>query len=285
MLRYSSSAQKVKPRFYRYYNDIDVYVEDEHDEAFYGKLLGKIVGGSIRIRKVFGVGGKPKLLEEVDKFIKKPSIRKTIFIADADFDKILKRKFPNTELLYILNEYCIENFLFEEQAICDLIEEETIKRRTCNIVAQIKISKWLEEIVDKLTPLFACFIIIQKENMGFPNVDIGLGRFLSNARIPKLDMMKVQIYLDSFKEYYEASQQKDYYIESQKITRRMGKRWRTRKKYICGKSYLFPLLRFEIKKYSNSDIKLKRLRFRIMNKCQFKSLSELRSRIEAVCAN
>ncbi len=285
MLRYSSSAQEIKPLFYRYYNDVEVYVEDENDEAFYEKLLEKIVDDSIRIRKVFGVGGKTKLLEKVNKCIMKPYIRKMIFIADGDFDKILNRKFPDTKLLYVLKEYCIENFIFEEEAINNLIQEESPRKRIREIKAQIRINKWLEETVDRLTPLFACFIIVQKENMGIPNVKIGVGGFLSNAGIPKLNMKKVQIYMDTIKTNYETSGEKDFEIEIEKITRRMGRSWRTRKKYICGKEYLLPLLRFEIKRHFKSDLNLKKLRFRIMNHCRFESLSELGNRIEAICVS
>ncbi len=158
-MEYSSGAQEIKPLFYRYYNDVDVYVEDNNDEAFYEKLLEKIVDDSIRIRRVFGVGGKTKLLEKVNKCIVKPSIRKMIFIADGDFDIFLNRKFPDTKLLYVLKEYCIENFLFEEQAINNLIQEESPRKKIREIKAQIRINKWLEETVDRLTILFACFIM------------------------------------------------------------------------------------------------------------------------------
>lgn len=283
MLRYSSSAQEIKPLFYRYYNDIDVYVEDTSDEAFYERLLEKIVDDSIRIRKVFAVGGKTKLLGKVNEYIVKPPSRKMIFIADGDFDKILNRKFPDTKLLYVLKEYCIENFLFEEKAIYNVIQEESPGKKIGQIKAQIRVNKWLEETIDRLAPLFACFIIVQKENIGIPNVKIGVSGFLSNAGIPKLDMNKVQTYMDKVKTIYETSWEKDFDIEIEKITKRMGRSWRTRKKYICGKEYLLPLLRFEIKTHFKRDLKLKTLRFRIMNHCRLESLSELGNRIEAIC--
>lgn len=283
MLQYSRRAQEIKPIFYRYYNDVDIYMEDENDEAFYEELLKKIVDDSIRIRRVFGVGGKTKLFEKVYEYIVKSPTRKMMFIADGDFDRILNRKFPHTEVLYVLEEYCIENFLFEEQAIYSLIQEESPRKKIKEIKAQIRAIKWLEETVDRLTPLFACFIIVQKENMGIPNVNLGVGRFLTNAGIPKLDIKKVQTYIDDVKKKYDTIVRNDFDIEIKKITNRMGRGWRTRKRYICGKEYLLPLLRFEIKRLFRSDLKLGKLRFRIMKNCRFESLFELGNQIEAAC--
>lgn len=100
-----------------------------------------------------------------------------------------------------------------------------------------------------------------------------------------MDMNKVQICMDNIKTNYETSRGKDFDIEIEKITRRMGRSWRTRKKYICGKEYLLPLLRFEIKRHFGSDLNLKRLRFRIMNHCRFELLSELGNHIEAICVS
>jgi len=282
MLRFSIEALKLKTKFYRYYNEIDVFVEDEDDEAFYEKLLDKITGNSVRIKRVFGVGGKVKLFQKVNEYVPKPAKRKAFFIADGDFDRILNRSFPATSNLCVLEEYCIENFLFEELAICNVIQEEKPTKEMREIKSVIKLNGWLEESVNQLTPVFATFILIQKYNMGIPNVDVGLGTFLSNSGIPRLKKKKVESYIASVQASYHARGNKKFKKEITLIEKKMGKSWRRRKRYICGKNYLMPLLRFEVKRSFGRDLNPKSFRFRIMSHCRFDSLSKLGEQIKIV---
>lgn len=282
MLRFSIEGLKLKTKFYRYYNEIDVFVEDEDDEVFYEKLLDKIIGNSVGIKRVFGVGGKVNLFQKVNEYIAKPAERKAFFIADGNFDKILNRPFPTTSSMYVLKEYCIENFLFEEVAICNVIQEEKPKKKIKEIKSVIKLNSWLEESVNQLTPLFATFILIQKYNMGISNVDVGLGTFLSNGGIPRLEKKKVEGYIASVQASYHARGNKKFKEKIILIEKKMGKSWRGRKRYICGKAYLMPLLRFEVKRCFGRDLKPQSFRFRIMNHCRFDSLSKLGEQIKIV---
>lgn len=282
MLRFSIEALKLKTKFYRYYNEIDVFIEDEDSEVFYEKLLDKIIGNSVRIKRVFGVGGKVNLFQKVNEYIAKPAERKAFFITDGDFDRILNRPFPATISLYVLEEYCIENFLFEEVAICNVIQEEKPNKKIKEIKSVIKLNSWLEESVNQLTPLFATFILIQKYNMGIPNVDVGLGKFLSNSGIPRLEKKKVERYVARVQASYHARGNKKFKKEIILIEKKLGKSWRRRKRYICGKDYLIPLLRFEVKRCFGRDLNPKSFRFRIMNHCRFDSLSKLGEQITIV---
>jgi len=283
VLHFSGNAIEVKPIFYKYYNDIDVYVEDENDEIFYEKMLCKVVSSTIRINRVFGVGGKIQLFEKLDEYIREPSSRKVFFIADGDFDRILNRRFPDENILHVLREYCIENYLFEALAIYNVIQEETPRKKIKEIRRNIKISNWLEESVNKLTPLFACFILVQKHDMGIKNVNLGIGKFITNGGIPRIEKGKIDDYMNGVKTNYEEIGKKNFYKEIESILRSMGRGWVARKRYICGKNFLLPLLRFEIKRYFGRDLNPESFRFRIMNHCRFKSLSKLGKQIEVTC--
>jgi len=111
--------------------------------------------------------------------------------------------------------------------------------------------------------------------MGIPNVDVGLGTFLSNSGIPRLEKKKVESYIASVQASYHARGNKKFRKEIILIEKKMGKSWRRRKRYICGKNYLMPLLRFEVKRCFGRDLHPKSFRFRIMNYCRFDSLSKL----------
>jgi len=283
MLKYSAEASELKPKFYKHYNSLDIYVEDEGDEVFYEVLLGRLLGRSIRVGRVFGVGGKANLLAKLDRYLKKPATRKVFFIADGDLDRILRRKFPKTDYLFVLGEYCIENYLFEENAIYDVMQEEASKTSIKDLKGQFAVNVWLADCVDTLTPLFACFVLIQKYHLG-KNVKAGLGRFLSGTGIPVLDRAKIVAFVSQVRTSNPTVGDRDVDDALATVERIMGNTWRKRKRYICGKNYLLPLLRFEVKRNTSHDIKPRSFRFRIMKNCRFRSLSRLMEQIEKVAA-
>lgn len=242
MLRYSSAAKEALTKFYAFYNEANIYVEDEDDEVFYEELLKKVVGDLIRITRVFGVGGKGNLVKKMQEFTGSSAQTNEFFIADGDFDRILNRLLPTTDRLHVLDEYCIENFLFEEDAVCSIVQEEKPLRTFEQWKAKLSFSKWLEETIDGLSPLFACFIFIQKNGLDIQNVKIGIGKFISDGTSPRLDKKKIDEYIASVSSQKPVNGRMEFEKEMLKIIQMMGDNWQTRKRNICGKEYLMPLL-------------------------------------------
>jgi hypothetical protein len=282
MLNYSPTAARLKPIFYHFYNEIDVYVEDEHDEVFYEKLFEIILDKKNLVKRVFGVGGKVKLFEAVSEYISNPLGRTRFFIADGDFDWVLRRTIPKTMNLHVLKEYCIENFLLEEHAIYGIIQEEMANKKLQDIKKLFNAKEWLEQNVDQLTPLFASFILIQKKSMGLKNVKNGLGSFIEGKGIPQLEKIKIDAFINSVKALYPNSSTNSFDDEMSIIKKKMGNNWRQRKRHICGKEYLLPLLRLKVKGVTRSDISYDSFRFRILKNCRFRSLSGLKKQIETI---
>ena len=285
MLRYSDEAKELLPRFYAAYNDINVFVEDEDDEIFYEKLLQRLLNNSFRIKKVFGVGGKQKLFKKVGEYLSNAGEEKVFFIADGDFDRILGISPPANEMLHVLDEYCIENFLFEEDAICSVMQEEKPSRSLEQWKKKFGVAVWLKGTIDILTPLFACFILLQKYETGKPNISLGIAKFLSNSNHPSVDPRKIDEYIEGLREEFQKQYGVDSKKEIEKIQRKMGSAWQDRKSYICGKKYLFPLLIFEIKRYCKRKLTVESLRFRLVKHCRLDSLASMRKQIEHVCCS
>jgi hypothetical protein len=282
MLKYSAEALDLKPQFYHFQNDIDVYVEDEDDEVFYEKLFEILLKDAVRIRRVFGVGGKTKLLERLQKYLAGPMMRVKFFVADGDFDRLLGRRFPETDRLHVLAEYCIENFLFEEAAIYAVMQEELPRVSLSQLKTMLNVSGWLQQCVQNLTPLFACFILIQKHGLGIENVKVGVGRFLTNRGTPQLDLTKITDFVSEVRTAHPQVGKRSFDEEMSRVQRRMGKTYRSKKRYICGKEYLLPLLRFEVTRSIRRDMKTESFRFRIMKNCRLRSLTSLKSQIKTV---
>ncbi len=222
MLRYSDAARELMPQFYAEYNDINVYVEDEDDELFYEKLLQKLFLESTRIKRVFGVGGKDNLLNKVREHLKHPLGEKAFFIADGDFDRIRGISWPLTERLHVLEEYCIENFLFEEEAVCLVVQEEKPSKTIEQWKTIVNVYRWLEDTVNLLTPLFACFIFIQKYDRGKPNIREGVGKFISNSKNPSLDVNKITGYIISIEKEFQMHSYINFQKERLAIVDKMG---------------------------------------------------------------
>lgn len=80
MLDYSVEAKNVKPQFYSAYNDINIFVEDEDDEVFYEKLFQNLLDKSIKVKRVFGVGGKPNLLKKLEEYTSATKAKEKVFL-------------------------------------------------------------------------------------------------------------------------------------------------------------------------------------------------------------
>lgn len=65
--------------------DIDIYVEDHEDEVFYSELFKKIKPSNIRIKRVFGVGGKAALIDRAESH--GWDTRPALFLIDGDLDR------------------------------------------------------------------------------------------------------------------------------------------------------------------------------------------------------
>lgn len=249
MMKYSAEALAVRPRFFRHYNNIDVYVEDVNDESFYEKLLEKILDDSVKVRKVFGMGGKRGLFEALKVYQSKHHTRLAFFIADGDFDRILGKSLPKHKNLHVLREYCIENYIIEDIAIYSVMQEELTHKSIKQLKVMFGVHNWLVDSINELTPLFACFIVIQKHNLGLKNVDNGVSPFITSG-IPRLDKSKIENYIRAVKGNHPLLGNTPFEQEFKNVENAMGGNWWLKKRYICGKEYLLPLLRFEIKRHT-----------------------------------
>ena len=101
-LFYSGDALYVKDKFLGDNTDLNFYFEDEHKEYFYEKLLKRLLCKS-KIG-IFCLSGKPSLYKKYSEVSNGSMNKKSIFIADGDFDKLL-----------VLEMIDAENFIYLEK--------------------------------------------------------------------------------------------------------------------------------------------------------------------------
>ncbi|AHB12902.1 DUF4435 domain-containing protein [Dehalococcoides mccartyi] len=279
MLKYSEEAKKVLPLFYSRYNDVEIFVEDENDEVFYTELITKITDNKLKISRIFGLGGKEKLLQNLQNKIDSSSLSKQFYIVDGDFDIILNREFPNTDRLHVLNAYCVENFLLEEDAICSVVQEDIPNKTFEQWKSKLEFPIWLKESVELLSPLFAFFLLIQKLNLNIKNVGTDVSIFIDNNLTFLLDEEKIALWIKN--KYSEQNnlnpENLDEMLKSSMLD--LGTDWGARKNNICAKKYLLPLLRLYITKREGKLLNYDSFRFRLAKNCSFNSLEPLRNQI------
>lgn len=118
-LEFSLETRKAATVFTEYRNTIDIYTEDcEKDKEFYVKLLNRLLANSdVVINDIYPLGCRKTVIESCRNDT--DNRRRKLYIVDGDiylqFQE--KEKLPH---LYILDAYCIENYMICEEAICNV---------------------------------------------------------------------------------------------------------------------------------------------------------------------
>ncbi|EGQ9817923.1 DUF4435 domain-containing protein [Vibrio antiquarius] len=118
----SDAANKSIGLFYRELQEIEIYVEDVNAEALYTELLTRATEGKVKIKKVISLAGREKVVETCKQYEEKfPAL----FIVDGDLDLLHSEREGPFERLYQHRLYCLENYLFCENASAELLRDSS----------------------------------------------------------------------------------------------------------------------------------------------------------------
>lgn len=190
----------------RKWNDIEVFVEDKKCSNMWINIINKILENIARIDNVVQLGNKHEVIKtcKEDNNFSYPKI----FIVDGDFDFIFNDSTKHKRL-FQLNVYCIENLLFSENAILEIIfrlksNTNMPKKELKNDLNFLLICKYIKEnwnewyilvlllkyynvcnISTKTIPNSTDFIIVEKNKISFnkKKIEDFLGRL--KAKIQK----------------------------------------------------------------------------------------------------
>ena len=249
MLKYSTKAKRLYSRFFRYRNDIDIYTEDEEkDREFYERLFSRLLDGTgIKINDITPLGCKQNV---IDRCRQDPeNERKKIFIVDGDIDLIFDNNESRIENLFVLNAYCIENFIVDEKSATEILYINIATDSKKNVKKKLNFEKWLKYNSEALIDLFLHFSI-KKE--------IGQSFFLCSAnQFTKKHKKETILDIEAIEKYKKTI--KDEIIEElteekyNNILEKRRKKWEisneTLMTIVSGKDYILPLLQFRIQKF------------------------------------
>ncbi len=295
--KYNSVTSKIKALFLHYRNDIIIYTEDNlADKEFYKMLLGRLVDKTCQINDIHPLGPKStviQLCQEDNDYSKRK-----LYIVDADLDLITDSNTNDISRLFVLDSYCIENYLIDEDGIIEIIWEYTGKDKN-QIKAALTFNNWLSEIKSCLIHLFLVFSIQRDLLIGESDeFKKKYAPVLQNAyffldKKKKFDVLCVDRVnshiLHVTEKIKEALVEKgviDTDEEYHRLLVRKNEKWsdtnETLLRIVSGKSYLIPLLEKRLQKFtkSKSGLSIDIIKRKLARHCSLNRLMPLKITIE-----
>ncbi|MET3979003.1 hypothetical protein ABIB62_001572 [Mucilaginibacter sp. UYP25] len=280
MLRYTSKVLPTISLFFKSKSEIDVFIEDSNDEEFYKSLLHRLVIEKVKIDKLISLGCKQRVIAacEADQDYRK---RKRLYIVDGDLDLIFDNNRKDLKHLFVLDHYCIENLLIDEDGIIETLHDCVILDKK-KITASLGLEKWLKGIAHILVELFLHYSICHECVLGTKTVSIPVATLCKQDKgLTVLDIAKVEGLINTLRTNIIAKTSDEYYNDTIYTRRSL---WPSNIesliKIVSGKDYLLPLLAFRFKKLKGKEtynLKMETLRLRLAKTINLKKLRFLKS--------
>ena len=279
MLEYSIEVRQAATVFTEYRNTIDIYTEDcEKDKEFYVELLKKLLSDTdIIINDIHPLGCRRTVIQccqdDTD------NRRKKIYIVDGDIYLQYKEKecIPN---LFVLDAYCIENFMICEEAICYVAYMLHARDSYENVKLSLQIPAILAEISEPLINLFF-YYSIQMECLGqfcIMNIDAYMDK--SSKQI---DVAKINQKISDIKSALISEGISEIKLE-ELLNQRKSKfpyNVETLLTIVSGKNFLIPFMKYHIDKRLNCNVRLpnEAWKFNLVEKCDINRLCSLKQAV------
>jgi hypothetical protein len=274
----SNSYLKGQDIFYVQFNDIFFYIEDENQENFFFCILKKLFP-SIRLGKIFPLGGKEIVLEESRK---NTGNKSKVYIVDKDFDDILKRA-ENRANLFYLDRYSIENYLIENDSFIEYIISERPRIRRDSIISSFDLDNTILNIGITLRDLIILYILVQQHSLGIKNIDQNCERYINYNGVFTLKSDQFLIYKSEVEEKLRTKDGR-LSIERQMKIIKKAVLLESNDSYIThvpGK-YLMKMIKFHIEHQLHIPSReIDSFNYRIAEKCSFNSLENFRTKINS----
>jgi hypothetical protein len=275
-----TAAKSASSLFYEEYNDVDIYIEDaaEGHRKIFKELLNKALGTKFKIEQVFPLGNREQVEEECKKN-QESNGRKKVYIIDGDLHILNDASKPVLNGLYVLPRYCVENFLFCENAITQTADEEECEMELDEIVTKIDFNSWLTENESLLLDLFIVYAICFKHIPHEQTVGYKVSKLcISNSGIVNPDKVKVrrdELALKLIDFFGEQRLNTEIEIIKERIKEKDKKLLR----FVSGKDYLLPLLITRLQSFLRFPSNSITVRLRLAKKANADELQEIENYI------
>jgi len=282
MIELNNEPKRLVSTFLTYRNDIDIYTEDElKDKEFYKVLFKRLLDPKINVNDITPLGCKKNVIESCKK--EPDNGRKKIFIIDGDVSIIHGGNILQLEHLHVLDAYCIENFVFDENAIVNFIYLLCAQQSMDDIEKNLELDSWLATYANKLIELFIHFAI----------VDFFGGKFKLNNIAKYFDKESfseklVDIEIEQIKkDILNITSQENYEAKLFELKERWPVSNENLIRIVSGKDFLLPILLNKTKKFRKSKAlpTNDEAKFILAQFCSLDKFNRLKEEIESLCFN
>ncbi len=281
MIQYSAAAKRVVSRFFRYRNQIDIYTEDEaKDKEFYLTIFTRLLTESgIIISDIYPIGSKSQVIQAARD--EPDDGRKKIFVVDGDIEVVDDSNIGDVPNLFVLDSYCIENYLINESAIVGFTHRVVGTQSKDSISKALNFEKWLDYNSEALIDLFIHFSICRSIGLKFELFTAN--RFSKkNGKESILDIEKVEAYIEQIKvEILKAISDDEYARCYQDRIANWPHESSSVLRIVSGKNYLIPLVQMRIQKIKKLQglYSLEAIKLNLAMDCDLNRLQNLREAI------
>lgn len=283
MISLSNEALRLTSTFLSYRNDIDIYTEDnDKDKEFYKVLFKRLIRNDIVINDVTPLGSKDQVIKRCE--VEPENGRKKIFIVDGDVLIIHGENIPAMNNLFVLDAYCIENFLFDKDTVIHFIYLNCATKSKDKIELELEYENWLKEYSDRFVELFihfalsnffGCyFTLFNAQKYHVRNQD----KYVFSPELVNQDILNLKTEILKIASEEEFNKK---YLE-------LKSQWTccstTLATIVSGKDYLIPILLLKTTEFKKSRAlpTLEEIKFSLAQYSSLERLSALKTKIESL---
>ncbi|MEN5118754.1 DUF4435 domain-containing protein [Luteimonas sp. TWI662] len=279
MLERSANAKFAKAAFYEHINDIDVYVEDTCDATIkiISILLGRALGGQVRLSQVFPLGGKAALIDKCWQDQDEEG-RRRVFVVDGDFSIWSCYSYVRLKRLFVLPRYCVENFLFDHNAIVSVLFDEISGKDEEQLRLLLDFDSWAAAIAPLLEKLFISYSVSHRFAPELPTTGRSVKDFVRDGSA-LLDEVKVDRVVSEIRDRVDIVHGVGFFDRAfGEISASLSK-----PKFsdgVSGKDYLLPLLLLRSRTLSKINSTSASIGFRLAQRCPVDDLESIRNYVD-----
>ena len=274
-LQYSDESKSLISVFTQYRNSINIYTEDENkDKNFYVQLFKRLLADTdCIINDIYPLG----CCDTVYNNCKEKNDPKGFYIIDGDIYVIFSPK-SAIESLFVLNSYCIENYVIDKCSIESFVLDIYAKFDMMEIKQKLNYEHMFESILHPVIDLFFN-MSIEKKYRGF----FTLGNFdMYNNGNAQIQTDKVEKEIGNIKKRLipQYLTENNYEEELRNLSAKFPYNMDTLLQIVSGKDYLIPFIRrYVCDKFGKICIPNESWKYNLSKHCNLSRLCGLKQAI------
>ena len=278
-LDFSLETRKAATVFTEYRNTIDIYTEDcDKDKEFYVKLLKRLLADSdIIINDIHPLGCRRTVIESCRNDT--DNRRRRLYIVDGDIYLQFQEK-EQLPHLYVLDAYCIENYMICDDAICNVAYIFHGRDSFEKVKEILDVPHTLDDIAKPLIDLFF-YYSIQMECIGQINL-MSVDCYMNKSTCT-IDTGLIDYKIGEIRNGLVRRGITERTIDKLLDERRAKYPYNTETllTIVSGKDFIIPFFRYHINKCLNCSVRLPKeaWKFNFVDRCDINRLYSLKQAI------